>query len=106
MVALSYALFPHREYRREELYKGGVMEFAIAYIGFECSCGTPRTYVKVGISSAGDMVFHWQCVKCGKEVISLIAIDQIIADIPHRPKLLKQQSDADFMRAMGIKEGE
>lgn len=84
------------------------MEFSYQMMSFECSCGEKRSHVKVGLSSLGELMCKWTCIKCHSDIIARIPFEQLIRDTPvhHEKKLLASplfnKEDKDFLRAMKI----
>lgn len=85
-------------------------DFNMLPMMFECSCGHPRSHVKVNISSMSELVLTWKCMKCGKDVISRIPFEKLIAEasvIPspqmYLPAPLLNASDKSLLGEMNIK---
>ncbi len=84
-------------------------QFNMRAIMFECSCGHPRSHVKVHITSWGELALTWKCLKCGSETLSRIPFEKLIADasaIPSPlclPAPLITESDISLFADMNIK---
>lgn len=88
------------------------MEFNMREMRFECSCGHPRAHVKVNITSDSNMAFSWDCLKCGKKVLSLVSFEKLITDataIPSPlclPAPLLNAQDFDELKGLKISWGD
>ena len=60
-------------------------EFNYRSIGWQCTCGCPRSHVKIGITSQGELCAIWKCGRCGKDVMARMKLEDLIRDIPPPP---------------------
>ncbi len=61
------------------------MEFHMRPMFFTCSCGVSRGHVKIALSSLGELICSWKCLKCERDMMVRLPFESLIADIPSHP---------------------
>ena len=73
----------------------------VAFWKFQCECGCKARFVKIGVSSLGQLVAIWPCDQCGHEIMVRIPLEDIIGSIPNQPAEAFTKEDLEFLRAIG-----
>jgi hypothetical protein len=79
-----------------------------------CECGrTPSRLKGVGLTAQHQLVIHWRCFECGRDVFVVKDLADCWRDCPQSDNLVEpsglttevslQREDENFLHAMGIK---
>ena len=80
------------------------MKFNYRIIHWTCNCGLSPLRVKVGVTSLGELLAEWNCMKCKKTILARIDLEKLIADIPPHPTDSPfTQDDVNELKDMHIK---
>ena len=73
-----------------------------------CSeCKAKVDFVKIGVTSFGELCVRWCCPACQKDIMVRVPLANIIGDIPAQPLTPAEftPADLDLMRGMHISLG-
>jgi len=78
-----------------------------------CECGRPTRGIReVGFTTDHQLVLHWRCSGCKRQVYVVKPLSECWRDCPSDPELLAtteaenvEAEDAKFLQSVGIKAG-